>query len=279
MLRARICRRSSSTRCDDVKRAALAVIMTIVFAAAAASAFEPSMRVRIGEHAASPQATLAMMSFSDSIASVAGAPPAWSELRGEADVADHDMVITFDDDFVRRMTDSGAIVRAVPIFAERAVIVGPAGTKRGEPASVAAAALASGRPWFSSRTDRAMMRAEAELFSAAKIDDPTAYSSFIESDAEGVDLLFQTEDEEGFAIVGVGALAQYISASRGGAVLGAVADLGAVRTAYVCLTYASSLRARRADAVRAAFEWLVGGAASEAAASFELGGMHPFVAR
>lgn len=237
------------------------------------------MRVRIAEHAASPQASLAMMSFSDGIASASGAPPVWSELRDEAGTADHDIVITFDDDFVRRMTEGGAIARAVPIFAEGAIIVGPLGTPHGEAASVAEGALTSGRPWFSSRTDRAMMRAEADLFIAARIDDPTAHESFIESDAEGVDLLFQAEGEEAFAVVGAGAYAQYVAASRGDASLVAVAELGAPRTAYACLTAASSLRSRRADAVRAAFEWLTGGAASEAAASFELGGTRPFVAR
>jgi ABC-type tungstate transport system permease subunit len=276
----------------NFRLALLAAALLLICASESLSADSALVvRVRIAECSNPPPIQLFLLKLSESLTRLGKEPPAWQTLPAATEddirnssmasvVGTYDMVFTSDEEYKRRLEESGILRKSLPILEEELILVGPdvyfeefSGADAG---AVMQKIFSEERTFFSLVRNRWALASQRNLLAEAGVKNPSLNKNYVDSGKDDLGALIQAGDEDAFMLVGEASFAQYQDSQRGMPMLRVLARTGIRRRCYVALISNMGFRKMRSETADKYFDWLAGDEGLSAIESFELGGMSPF---
>ncbi|MDR3331027.1 MAG: hypothetical protein LBT08_00220 [Synergistaceae bacterium] len=249
------------------------------------------VRVRIAECSNPPPIQLFLLRLGESLARLSEEPPAWQTLPAATEddirnssmasvVGVYDMVFTSDEEYERRLEESGILRKSRPILEEELILVGPDVSfeelSGAETDAILRKIFSEDRTFLSLVKNRWVLASQRSLLAEAGVKNPGLNKNYVESSKDDLGALIQAGDEDAFMLVGEASFAQYQDSQRGMPMLRVLARVGIRRRCYVALISNMGFRKVRSETADKYFDWLAGDEGSSAIEGFKLGGMNPF---
>jgi tungstate transport system substrate-binding protein len=249
-------------------------------------------RVRVAECFNTPAAQLLLMKLDAGFIGAGNPPPAWRTLASEtaedrellddaAVVGAHDMVITGDGEYADKLESRGLIRKKAPLWSERLILVGPAGSAPAfigmEASDIMKKVVSQNLLFFSRITDDWARGAEEALWKKAGVETLDEYGGYVETSRDSLSALMQAGDEGAFMLTREGPYAQYADAERFEPALVKIAATEYFCTAYACPVSNSGFRKFRAEGAEKFLEWLLSPDGGREISEFSIGGLNPFI--